>query len=53
MKTMYVYILKCSDESYYTGGTRIKKEALIKRDFELLKKLSNHNKTNYGSTGSP
>jgi len=103
---MYVYILLCSDNSYYTGvtnnlelrfaqhqegidcscytysrrplqlvfnekfsgpndaiafekrikgWTRAKKEALIDRDFERLKTLSNHNKnkTNHGSTSSP
>jgi len=95
-KTFWVYILKCSDNSFYTGSTsnlekrlsehqlgnikgythtrrpvelvfsdmfsdyyeafsaeqqikgwnRSKKQALIEGDFELLVRLSNHNKIN-------
>jgi putative endonuclease len=104
MQKYFVYILECSDKSYYTGftndldrrikehaegidsscytfkkrpvqlvfftemndpnqgialekqikgWTRAKKEALITGNFELLVKLSNHNKPNHGSTSSP
>ncbi|MDF1612179.1 MAG: hypothetical protein AB1695_01170 [Stygiobacter sp.] len=34
-------------------GAEQKKEALIKRDFELLKSLSKNKKAGHGSTGSP
>lgn len=63
MKLFYVYILKCSDGSYYTtdpniaidfekklkGWSRRKKEALIKGDWDKLVAFSK----NYTQFGKP
>ena len=52
---MYVYMLKCADETYYTGVTNnlenrlqqhksgIHKEAIIKGEYHLLPGLSKKN----------
>ena len=65
--SFWVYIMECSDKSYYTGNTdnlekriserqikgwsRKKKEALIRGDWEEISRLA-QSRSNHPSTGS-
>jgi len=44
MKTYYVYILKCSDGSFYTGVTNNLELRLIQHEDGLIKKCYTYNK---------
>ena len=44
MKTYFVYILKCNDDSYYTGFTNNLERRLIEHDEGLNKEAYTHNK---------
>ncbi|WP_395060526.1 GIY-YIG nuclease family protein [Flavobacterium sp.] len=44
MKTYFVYILKCNDDSYYTGFTNNLERRLIEHNESLNKEAYTHNK---------
>lgn len=44
MKRYYVYILKCSDNSYYTGVTNDVERRLNEHNFDLNKESYTYNK---------
>ena len=44
MKTYYVYILKCSDGSYYTGITNYLEKRIYEHQAGLVSKCYTHNR---------